>query len=259
MGLVAEQHQQLARGGGGLVRGSGVECPPNALGSPGGARCVEHERSGGEVLGLGPRLALARDQLVEGAEALHRPAHTEAVRLGRHAASERLGGLGAEALVHDEGPGLGVVDDVADLGTDEVPVDGGHVQAALVCGQAHGQLLEAVGQQGRHLVALAEPGSPQAPRDPVGQCGQLAEGQLVVLSIDHGQEVRIGFGDAPQPQGVGVCHGPKSASGIRRRVPSGSPALLRGAHGPLSLSALQNPPELRLVRSASARRNLRAG
>ena len=140
---------------------------------------------------------MGRDEFVEGSEALDRPAHAETVLLTHDTSVERLDRLLGEALVNDERLGLGVVDDVVDLRADEMPVDGGHVQAALVGGQAERELLEAVGQQGRDLIALAEPGGPQTPGDPVGEGGQLAEGQLAVLGVDHRREVGISLSDIP--------------------------------------------------------------
>ncbi len=199
-----EEHEQAPRPCGGLV-GMGVAQPPaHPLGPAGGARGVEHERPGRQVVGPGLRLTV--DELGEGPEARH-PAHREAVGLGRHAVLEDPHRLVGEARRDDQRLRLRVVDDVGDLGAHEVPVDRRDVEAALVGRQADRDLLEAVGQHGGHLVAPLQPQGPQPVDDPVGERGELTEGHLPVLGIDEGEVVGVGLRDPPEPGHIGVGHG----------------------------------------------------
>ena len=171
----------------------------------GGARGVEHERSGRPEV-VGPFGRLTVDQFTERTEAANLATDHEAVRFRRVAILEYPGGLLTEAGVDDECLGLGVVHDVADLGADQMPVHGGDVVPALERGETDRDLFEAVGQHRRDLVPRLQPERPQAVHDLIGERVELTEGHLLVIGIDDGEMVGIGFGDFPETQDVGVGH-----------------------------------------------------
>jgi len=152
-----QEHPGEAEGG---VLGRRVgEAAAHPLGPAGGARRVVHDGAGGALRGCGRRPAVL--QLAVGAEALH-GTHREAALDGEAGlVGGRLHRRG-EALVGDQDLGLGVVEDVGDLGTDEVVVDRDEVPPGLQDGQVDLDHLHRVGQHDGDGVAGAQAWSAQA-------------------------------------------------------------------------------------------------
>jgi hypothetical protein len=118
--------------------------------------------------------------------------------------SRCVGGLHrgrGEPLVGDERTGPTVLEDVPDLGADEVPVDRHHVQAGLDRGEERGQQGRAVGQLDGDAVAGAQAGGPQTAGDAVGLRGELAVRHDPAVRFHHGGPPRFTAGDGPQSDG----------------------------------------------------------
>ena len=88
-----------------------------------------------------------------------------------------------------------------------MPVHGGDVEPALERCETDRYLFEAVGQHRRDLVARLQPERPQAVHDLIGERVELTEGHLLMIGINDGEMLGIGFGDLPETQDVGVGHG----------------------------------------------------
>ncbi len=150
---------------GGLLGGQPAQLAEHALGVAGRARGVVHDVADGAVGGIGGGLAVAHPGV--GAEAGD-VAHREADRRGE------LGLLGGverhvgEPLVGHEHLGVGVLQDVAHLGTDQVVVDGHQVPAGLQGGQVQLEHLHPVGEQGGHHVARLQVEAPESVHHLVG-------------------------------------------------------------------------------------------
>ena len=167
------------------------------LGSPGGARGVVHGGTGDAMLGRGG--GLAGQQIGEGAEAVHRP-DGEAVLDGHGDLGRGLLQLGREALVAQQHLGIAVVDDVGDLGPDQVVVDRGDVQADLGRTQVELQHLQTVGDDAGHGVAHLAAQGPEAVADLVGRGQHLARGVGGSVRRDQGDAVGIGLGHPPEAE-----------------------------------------------------------
>ena len=105
-----------------------------------------------------------------------------------------------EALVSHEDLRLGVLQDVADLGTDEVVVVRDQVPPSLQAGEVELDHLLAVGQQGCHDVPRLEPESTQRVDHLVGTSQELACGHLSSIWGDQGQVLRILARDRPEAE-----------------------------------------------------------
>ena len=97
-----------------------------------------------------------------------------------------LGDLVAEPLVTDEDLGVAVIDDVGDLGPDQVVVDRCEVQTDLHGTEVQLDHLDAVGQHARDSVTRRQALGAQAVAHLVGRGEQLTRRALVVVGLDEG-------------------------------------------------------------------------
>ena len=123
----------------------------------------------------GRSVGLTGDQLGERPKSLDR-AEGESIGRGHVGLGQDAHGFTREPVADDERLGLAVVDDVRDLGTDEMPVDRRVVEAALERRERERHLFEAVGQHGRDLIAPFQPERPQPVHDLIGERVELAVG-----------------------------------------------------------------------------------
>jgi hypothetical protein len=121
-------------------------------------------------------------------------------RRGRSVAElgDDLGQLAGEPLVAEERLRLGVLDDVRDLGADEVVVDRRDVAADLRAGEVGGQHLDRVRQhEGERVVGLHTDGL-EPVGDPVGGGVELARRQDRAVGGHEDLPVGVGGGDAEE-------------------------------------------------------------
>ena len=153
MRLELEEEQHPGEADDALLGRRAHERSADTLGLPGRARRVVHDRARGPILGHGR--GLAGLEVVVGPEAVN-VADGEALLLRE---PDLVGGgraLVGEPLVGDEHLRLGVLDDVGDLGPDEVGVDRDEVEAGLQRGEVELEHLHAVREHHRHRVARLE-------------------------------------------------------------------------------------------------------
>ena len=198
VGLHAEQRQEQRVQRGELVGVHVDPAPLHALGLAGRARRVVHRRrrrcgrSG--VCRAGRRCSSSKGR---------KPATSPMAKRRRRGVAElgdHLGELVGEALVADQRLGLGVGDDVGDLGADEVVVDRRDVEPDLRSRPGRRDHLDAVRQhEGERVVGPQAEGC-GGRGDPVGERGQLAGGELGAVGGDERLAVGVGGGDAEEPK-----------------------------------------------------------
>jgi hypothetical protein len=112
--------------------------------------------------------------------------------------------------VRDERLRGAVLEDVGDLGADEVPVDRHDVEAGLDRGEERGQHGRAVGHLDREAVADPQSRGAQPTTDPVGLGGEFGVRHDPAVRLHDGGPLRIvstafrsaaATGDGPQSDG----------------------------------------------------------
>jgi hypothetical protein len=103
-----------------------------------------------------------------------------------------------EALVREERPGLGIGQDVGNLGARQVMVDGRDVEATLERGKLEGDHLHAVRQHGREAVALGESEGAKAVHDAMALGRERARRQLAPLGSHERERCRVPLGVPPE-------------------------------------------------------------
>ena len=172
----------------------------SALGAAGGAGGVE---DGGQVVGVAVR------DLVQRRQALGQVGQAAAARRIHGVKLRHAGGLGdgAQAIQrlgpHQEGPWLGVAEEVGDLvclvGGVERQVDGANLQAAEIEEDGVGRFLDLHG----HPIALGHPEVPQGGGIASGRLDQARVARLRFLGADEEGPFEVA-GEAALEDGKGV-------------------------------------------------------
>jgi hypothetical protein len=138
-------------------------------------------------------------QLRGGRHPFHLPDREDALR-----GDARLGDapqtLLRVALVDEKGLGLAVGDDVADLGSGEVPVDRRVVPAGLQRGQVEHQPVGAVRHEAAEAVARLESQLSQTVHEAVGTGEQVTGTVFGAVRVHGGDPVRIRLRQPPETE-----------------------------------------------------------
>ena len=194
----AQEHEQAAGRSCRLVGMRVWQISANPFRPPCGAGSVEHERACGEIFGSAG--GLAGQQVLERLAAFNLP-HRKTVRhIGFADSPLRFAG---EAVAHDQGFRFAVGENVSHFRAGQMPVDRGHIQARLIRSQADRHLLQAIGKQGRNLVAFLQPQRSQPVHDLIGEIVKLSCRRLVVVRVYHCQAVGRQLGYLPKSERVG--------------------------------------------------------
>ena len=138
-----------------------------------------------------------------------------------------------QRAVADQGPGPGVLEDVAHLGCGQAPVDGHGHRTQVVGGEDRLEELGAVVGEERHHVASADSVGRQAPGQSDGPPGHLPIGHGPALEHRHGLVGRTGgvVGQHREPVHVG-CHGRcRGHRGLLTGGAAASRCASRASHG----------------------------
>ena len=191
----------------------GGQAAPDALGMPGCSRGVEHRSAEGLVLRFGvrsgaeERLEVDETRIVRGADG-HRQFHG-----GGSGVGQGFGNHVGEAVANQDGPGVGVLDDVGHFRGHEVPTDGYEHDPGVCAGESHLEPLVAVAGHHRDGVARSESGVPECVDEAVhpgvelgpcpcvvvvGECEFVAAGgRRFPCQYRHGSLPLFGFARGP--------------------------------------------------------------
>jgi len=166
------------------------ERTPHSLRSSRRARGVEHD--GALELAVEPEiLRHVGHGLLERHEARDLAAHREAPSEPRHGA-RHVGRNGSETRVSHQQLGVGVVDDVLDLVTLQVPVDRREEEAHPVARPEQVEEDVVIGEVRRYAVAGLEAEPPQHMPEPPRALLERAVGDFVLaVPVDEGRSVRM--------------------------------------------------------------------
>ncbi len=197
LGLDPEEEEQSRQPERGLLGRDPGELAEDPLGVARRPRRVVHDVADGPVLGQRRRARVAQRGV--GGEARD-PSDREATGGPDPRLVCRRGRDVVEALVRHEGLRPRVLQDVGDLGRDQVVVDGDEVPAGLEGGQVDLDHLGAVRQERGHHVPRFEPESTQRVHQLIGATEELARRHVTALRGDEGEVVGIFLGQGPKAE-----------------------------------------------------------
>ncbi len=172
---------------------------PHALGLAGRPRRVVHDHARRCDRTDRRRLAVLQLLVRRGSRGCRRRRRS-GPSAGKSISSAAALAASAKRGVRDEDLRLAVVDDVRDLGSDEVPVDRDQVEAGLCHGEEQLEHLGRVREQHRDRVAGLESHAAESVHELVARRQELTRRDLALVGVDQREVVGARLGDVPEPE-----------------------------------------------------------